>query len=150
MKKIGKKLSFLTKIFLVVGLLFSNLSGLSCVFAYEGTDSLVITLNDENKLVIKYTDTTLDIDNVKMVITEDYTYMDETSETRLNKELDNVSVSTLNSEEGYEYASHVELLVFQDVKTPLPFCWRGFPSWNTEAMTPQALRFGTAPTTRWL
>ena len=36
MKKIGKKLSYFTKVFLVLGLLFSNLSSLKVVFAYEG------------------------------------------------------------------------------------------------------------------
>ena len=39
MKKIGKKISYLTKVFLVLGLLFSNLSGLSVVFAYEDGDN---------------------------------------------------------------------------------------------------------------
>ena len=38
MKKIGKKLSYFTKVFLVLGLLFSNLSSLKVVFAYEGED----------------------------------------------------------------------------------------------------------------
>ena len=35
MKKIGKKLSYITKVFLAVGLLFNNLSSLSIVFAAE-------------------------------------------------------------------------------------------------------------------
>ena len=35
MKKIGKKLSYITKVFLAVGLLFNNLSSLSIVFADE-------------------------------------------------------------------------------------------------------------------
>ena len=42
MKKIAKKLSYLTKVFLVLGLLFSNLSGLSVVFAYEDGDNFGI------------------------------------------------------------------------------------------------------------
>ena len=37
MKKLGKRLSFLTKIMLVAGLLISNLSSLSVVFAAETT-----------------------------------------------------------------------------------------------------------------
>ena len=35
MKKIGKKLSYVTKVLLVIGLIISNLSSLSIVFAYE-------------------------------------------------------------------------------------------------------------------
>ena len=38
MKKLGKKVSFLTKILLVVGLLISNLSSLTAVFASEITE----------------------------------------------------------------------------------------------------------------
>ena len=53
MKKLGKKLSFLTKIMLVIGLLISNLSSLSVVFAYEATDAVQIAVVDE-KLNIKY------------------------------------------------------------------------------------------------
>ena len=37
MKKLGKKFSFLTKIMLVIGLLVSNLSSLTYVFASETT-----------------------------------------------------------------------------------------------------------------
>ena len=47
MKKLGKKLSFLTKIMLVIGLLISNLSSLSVVFAYEATGAVQIAVVDE-------------------------------------------------------------------------------------------------------
>ena len=53
MKKLGKKVSFLTKIMLVIGLLISNLSSLSVVFAYEATGAVQITVVDE-KLNVKY------------------------------------------------------------------------------------------------
>lgn len=45
MKKIGKKLSYITKVFLAVGLLFNNLSSLSIVFAdeIEGSTDPVVT-----------------------------------------------------------------------------------------------------------
>ena len=50
MKKLGKKLSYLTKVFLVFGLLFSNLSSLKVVFAYEGEEETVISENKEEKV----------------------------------------------------------------------------------------------------
>ena len=42
MKKLGKKLCYFAKVFLVLGLLFSNLSSLSVVFAYEGEDEEIV------------------------------------------------------------------------------------------------------------
>ena len=48
MKKLGKKISFLTKIMLVIGLLISNLSSLSVVFAYEVPENVVIALEEDN------------------------------------------------------------------------------------------------------
>ena len=76
MKKIGKKISFLTKIMLVIGLLISNLSSLSVVFAYEAPDDLVITLtNDE--LNIKYTEALPEgTQKVIIYVKESYTYLD--------------------------------------------------------------------------
>ena len=38
MKKIGNKINYFLKVFLAVGLLFTNVSSLSVVFAYEGDD----------------------------------------------------------------------------------------------------------------
>ena len=55
MKKIGKRFSYITKIFLVLGLLFSNLSGLSVVFAYENEAPFGIEVKN-NKIVINYND----------------------------------------------------------------------------------------------
>lgn len=47
MKKIGKKICNFTKVFLVFCLLFSNLSSLKIVFAYEGEDLIVSENKDE-------------------------------------------------------------------------------------------------------
>ena len=52
MKKLGKSFSFLTKIMLVIGLLISNLSSLSVVFAYEATGAVQITVVDEKLNII--------------------------------------------------------------------------------------------------
>ena len=76
MKKLGKKLSFLTKIMLVIGLLISNLSSLSVVFAYEATDAIQITVVND-KLNIKYTDELAEeVENVNVKVYENYTYLD--------------------------------------------------------------------------
>ena len=76
MKKLGKKLSFLTKIMLVIGLLISNLSSLSVVFAYEATGAVQIVVVDE-KLNIKYTDELAEeVENVNVKVYENYTYLD--------------------------------------------------------------------------
>lgn len=52
MKKIKEKLCYFTKVFLVLSLLFTNLSSLSVVFAYEGEDELVVgesySIDEEN------------------------------------------------------------------------------------------------------
>ena len=78
MKKLGKKFSFLTKIMLVVGLLISNLSSLSLVFAYEATDMVQITVVD-GKLNIKYLDELAEeVENVNVNVYENYTYLDDT------------------------------------------------------------------------
>ena len=58
MKKIGKKLSNLTKVLLVLGLIISNLSSLSVVFAYEGEEDLpvsgeVATVDDEGDTTLE-------------------------------------------------------------------------------------------------
>lgn len=80
MKKLGKKLSFLTKIMLVVGLLISNLSSLSVVFAYEVSDSMLIDLVND-KLKISYTDALAeDVENVSVKVYENYTYLNGLSE----------------------------------------------------------------------
>ena len=81
MKKIGKKLSFLTKIMLVVGLLVSNLSSLSVVFAYEAIDDVVITKEEAN-LKIKYTELLAEeVNEVRVDVYESYTYLDDETTT---------------------------------------------------------------------
>ena len=79
MKKIGKKLSYLTKVFLVLGLLFSNLSGLSVVFAYEDGDNFGIKVED-NKIVIDYYEELEETDVINVMFEENYTYLDDTHE----------------------------------------------------------------------
>ena len=79
MKKLGKKISFLTKIMLVLGLLVSNLSSLSVVFAYEATGAVEITLSDD-MLAIKYNDELAEnVEEVNVNVYENYTYLDNTS-----------------------------------------------------------------------
>lgn len=103
MKKIGKKLSYFTKVFLVLSLLFSNLSGLSVVFAYETSDSLVLE-TEKNNIIIKYNDEIEDTANVRVEISENYTYLGGTTETPLTstKSTDGAS---LKSTEGVTYVS---------------------------------------------
>lgn len=87
MKKLGKKISFLTKIMLVIGLLISNLSSLSVVFAYEAPDNVRITLEEEN-LNIKYTEGTAEeVENLIVNVYETYTYLDSNMEERFAENL---------------------------------------------------------------
>ena len=80
MKKLGKKISFLTKIMLVIGLLVSNLSSLSVVFAYEVPENVVIALEEDN-LNIEYTEELAeDIQKVRVDVYESYTYLDSTED----------------------------------------------------------------------
>ena len=93
MKKLGQKLSFLTKIMIVVGLLISNLSSLSVVFAYEGTQSLLVTLN-EKVLEISYLEQLPeDVEKVEVKVYENYTYLNNEPEEEIK------GVYTLTSEE---------------------------------------------------
>ena len=76
MKKLGKSLSFLTKIMLVIGLLISNLSSLSVVFASEVKIEVSVV---DDKLNIEYLDELADdVKSVKVNVYENYTYLDET------------------------------------------------------------------------
>lgn len=119
MKRLGKKLSFLTKIMLVIGLLISNLSSLSVVFAYEATGAIEIAVVDE-KLNIKYLDELAeDVENVNVSVYENYTYLDDTSyyvdETAT--ESGKLSIYSLTSEElmnseGFELESILSSIVF--------------------------------------
>ena len=86
MKKIGKKLSFVTRILLVMGLLFSNLSCLTSVFAYEGEEKVTIdVVNDE--ITVKYLDELNLKDEVIAKISEVYTYLDGTYDEDYREEV---------------------------------------------------------------
>lgn len=119
MKKIGKKLSFLTKIMLVAGLLISNLSSLSVVFAYEATGAVQIAVVDE-KLNIKYSgELAEEVENVNVKVYENYTYLDNSSYfvDELATESGKVSNYSLTSEEllaleGYEVESILSVIDF--------------------------------------
>ena len=93
MKKISKKVSFLTKILLIVGLLVSDLMPLKTVFAYEKDDSLVLTLNDTT-LNIKYTGDEITNENLNITVEETYKYLDETEDNN-TKEYSSVTLSEL-------------------------------------------------------
>lgn len=104
MKKIEKKFSYITKIFLVLGLLFSNLSGLSVVFAYENEAPFEIAIKD-NKIVINYSDQELENDDdIKVTLKENYKYLDDTTHDEVNDSF-NVSGTELKNELGYEIVS---------------------------------------------
>lgn len=104
MKKIGKKFSYITKIFLVLGLLFSNLSGLSLVFAYENDAPFGIEIKD-NKIVINYNHEDLeDEDNIKITLKENYKYLDDTTEEEVNNSFSAIG-SEFKNENGYEIDS---------------------------------------------
>ena len=122
MKKLGKKLSFLTKIMLVIGLLISNLSSLSVVFAYEATGAVQISVVSD-KLNIKYTDELAEeIENVNVKVYENYTYLDNSpyyvdevaaEEGKTGKE-SNYSLTSeeLLALEGYEAESILSVIKF--------------------------------------
>ena len=58
MKKVSKKISKITKVFLVFAIIFSNLTCLKTVFAYEENNDFELTLNEEeNKINVKYLET---------------------------------------------------------------------------------------------
>lgn len=112
MKKLGKGLSFLTKIMLVIGLLISNLSSLSVVFAYEVTDAIVITMTEDEKLNIKYLDELAEeVENVNVNVYENYTYLDNTS---LEEVASNYSLTSeeLMNLEGFEVESVLSSVIF--------------------------------------
>lgn len=91
MKKIGKKFSFLTKIMLVIGLLISNLSSLSIVFADEVAFNISLV---EDKLNIKYFGELADeVETVRVDVYENYTYLD------MNPEVEVVNSYDLTDEE---------------------------------------------------
>lgn len=101
MKKLRKRMSFLTKIMLVIGLLISNLSSLSVVFADEVTMNVSLV---DDKLNIKYLDELADeVETVRVDVYENYTYFDLTSEKEVvgNYDLTPEELEMLvSSEEG--------------------------------------------------
>lgn len=105
MKKMKKKISFFTKILLVVAMLFSNLSSLSVVFAYEETDDFTVSVTDE-KIIISYLEEIEETDEVTATITENYTYLDDTSETTVEFSEDFLG-SELTAEGGVEVTSQM-------------------------------------------
>lgn len=103
MKKIGKKFNFMTKVLLVLGLLFSNLSCLTSVFAYEEDSKLLIGVVD-NEITVKYLEE-LEVDEELVVkLGEVYTYLDGTYEEDFRVE--DVSNELIVSD-GYKFASSI-------------------------------------------
>jgi len=98
MKKLGKKFSFITKVMLVISLLFSNLAPLKIVFAYEKSEAIVITKTTDNKLNVRYTDEVTDV-NLDVIVDETYTYLDGTTLTSTNS-YEDILVTDLLSETG--------------------------------------------------
>ena len=118
MKKLEKKLSYFIKVLLVLGLIISNLSSLSVVFAYEGEENnpelVNDTLNnetvmdkslagfdakiDDGKITITYGDEINDTDELRVLVSEVYTYH--------NCEVtDNVSTCDITVNNSYEVSA---------------------------------------------
>lgn len=102
MKKIKQKMSKITKIFLVLALIFSNLSCLSTVFAYEGeTSNLGLELDKENnKIIITYQEELEEEYELYVKVAEKYTYLDGTYDES-NKDPVSVTLEELNTGYGY-------------------------------------------------
>jgi len=97
MKKLGKKLSFLTKVMLVVGLLISNLSSLSVVFA----DEVAIDVNVvDGELNIKYLgELTDEVKKVRIDVYENYVFLDGSNlENEVSKEVSFAMLNTSDEE----------------------------------------------------
>ena len=113
MKKLGKKLSFLTKIMLVVGLLISNLSSLTVVFADEMTMDIAV-VND--KLNVKYLgELAEEVEEVQVNVYENYTYFDATFESEV------VNNYILTSEELEMLVSSEDGLVIDSILSSIVF-----------------------------
>jgi len=110
MKKLGKKFSFITKVMLVISLLFSNLAPLKIVFAYEKSETVVITKTTDNKLNIRYVEEVSD-EYLDLVVDETYTYLDGTNLTATNS-YEDVLVTDLVSETGIVVESILDEVVF--------------------------------------
>ena len=95
MKKVSKKISKITKVFLVFAIIFSNLTCLKTVFAYEENNDFELTLNEEeNKINVKYLETLEEEVNYTLETCEDYVYLDETKEHNCSSQ--NITGAKLN------------------------------------------------------
>ena len=83
MKKLGKKISYITKVLLVIGLIISNLSSLTVVFANELPDEPNLEVNQvenlmasmtDNQITISYIGEVLDENELVIHVEEKYTY----------------------------------------------------------------------------
>lgn len=79
MKKIRKECSKFTKLLIVFGMLFTNLSPLSIVFA-ETVNSDINVSVENNKIVVNYLGDVDDNDEISISVNENYTYLDNTTE----------------------------------------------------------------------
>lgn len=79
MKKIGKKCSKFTKLLIVFGMLFTNLSPLSIVFAESVNSDVTVSVNND-KLNVNYLGDIDDTDEISVVVNENYTYLDNTTD----------------------------------------------------------------------
>lgn len=79
MKKIGKKCSKFTKLLIVFGMLFTNLSPLSIVFAESVNSDVTVSVNND-KLNVNYLGDIDDTDEISVAVNENYTYLDNTTD----------------------------------------------------------------------
>ena len=79
MKKIGKKCSKFTKLLIVFGMLFTNLSPLSIVFAESVNSDVTVSVNND-KLNVNYLGDIDDTDEISVEVNENYTYLDNTTD----------------------------------------------------------------------
>lgn len=79
MKKIGKKCSKFTKLLIVFGILFTNLSPLSIVFAESVNSDVTVSVNND-KLNVNYLGDVDDTDEISVEVNENYTYLDNTTD----------------------------------------------------------------------
>lgn len=79
MKKIEKKCSKFTKLLIVFGMLFTNLSPLSIVFAESVNSDVTVSVNND-KLNVNYLGDIDATDEIRVSVNENYTYLDNTTE----------------------------------------------------------------------
>lgn len=79
MKKIGKKCSKFTKLLIVFGMLFTNLSPLSIVFAESVNSDVTVSVNND-KINVNYLGDVDDTDEISVEVNENYTYLDNTTD----------------------------------------------------------------------